>query len=388
MSDNESTSYLPESRTLQDCRELLFDRISKVQQDGWLPENLNLNRGPVRGLIELWAWGLFALYLFLDLILRQAFPERATGAWLDLHAKQVGLTRQAATKAEGVVIFYRTEASSSNVVIPAGRICKTQIDGAGNVYRYVTTEQAILQSGQTEVAVPVIAESYGRDSNATAGQINELTTPVQGIDGVYNAADWLTSEGADKETDDALLERYFLRWLEKGGCTKYAYESWARRATGVIAVAILDQHPRGQGTVDIIVKGAAGLPTDNLLEAVRAEIEPEYPVNDDWEVRAPESVAVTINAELEITEGDHDEIKAEVKTRIRALFTDPSTVDDIEPLEIGQDLTLDRLIHECLSVSGVKKVNWYSPTADIEVAADGLALLDSLTVETAKAEQA
>ena len=386
-----STTYLPETRTLANCRELLFARVGAVQQDGWLPDNLNLNRGPIRGLIELWAWGLYALYLFIDLILGQGFPERATGLWLDLHATQVGLTRQAATKAEGSVVFYRDDATAGNVVIAKGLICKTPADGAGEIYRFVTTEAAILKSGETEVEVPVLAETYGTGSNVTAGQIRELATPVTGIDGVRNDADWLTSEGADKETDDALRERYFLRWLEQGGCTKYAYESWARRATGVIAVTILDQHPRGQGTVDIVVKGAAGIPTEELLEAVRAEIEPEYPVNDDWEVRGPDAVSVTIEAELVLLpdyEGEASEIASEVEIRFRALFTDPSPVDDIEALQIGHDLTLDRLAHEALAVDGIKRVNWTSPEADVAVAEDALAVLDSLTLTTAVAGDA
>ncbi|MBF0590182.1 MAG: hypothetical protein HQL53_13760, partial [Magnetococcales bacterium] len=43
---------IPVEKSLEEVRTDLFNRISTVQQEGWLPSELNLNRGPVRGLIE------------------------------------------------------------------------------------------------------------------------------------------------------------------------------------------------------------------------------------------------------------------------------------------------------------------------------------------------
>ena len=377
---------IPVNKTLEEIRTDLFDKISSVQQDGWLPEFLNLNRGPIRGMIELWAWGLYQLYRLLAMILGQAFPGTATGDWLDLHCAQVNVTRKPGTKAKGTVYFTRT-GTSGNVPIPAGRIVKTRPDGQGNIYRYVTLEDIVLQDGATEVAAAVEAEEYGQGSNAAAGQICEISTTISGVDAVENRSGWLESEGANEEEDDELRERYTLAWLEVNGCTRHAYESWALSVTGVIAARILDQHPRGQGTIDVVLKGADGIPTQALIDAVDEVIQEKRPINDDVLVKGPTAVNVTINAELEITHGTAADILTEAENRLNALFTDPSTIPDVSPLQIGQDVTRDLLVSVIMAVDGVKKINWTSPAADVQVAEDGLAVLGSITLTSVAASE-
>lgn len=102
-----------------------------------------------------------------------------------------------------------------------------------------------------------------------------------------NPADWLVSEGADEETDASLQRRYALQWQANNGCTKFAYMAWALSVPGVASVSILDRHPRGQGTVDIVVRGADVLPTEALLQKVREAVAPNVPINDDWLVKGP-----------------------------------------------------------------------------------------------------
>jgi uncharacterized phage protein gp47/JayE len=195
------------SKNLDTIRQEMFDRLAAAQEEyaaaGWLPIRLNLNKGIVRGLIELWCWGLWQLYQFLALVLSQAFPDTATGAWLDLHCKQVGVTRQPSTRAVGVVHFTRA-GIAGNVPIPAGRVVRTKPDGAGRIYRYVTTAAAILPDGAGEIAVAVEAEDYGTAANATAGQICEIVTVIPGVDAVENRVDWLVTEGNDVEQEQRL----------------------------------------------------------------------------------------------------------------------------------------------------------------------------------------
>lgn len=316
---------IPIEKTLDDVRNDLFSQISSVQQAGYLPGFLNLNRGVVRGLIELWAWGLYQLYAFLASVLKQAFASTATGLWLVLHAAQVDLIPKAATKAKGTVYFTRT-GSSGNVNIPAGKIVKTLPDGEGNVYRFVTTVPVVLQDGQTEIAASVEAEEYGAGSNVVTGQITEIVTVIPGVDAVENRLSWLESEGTDKEKDEPLRQRYFLAWKALSGVTKYAYESWALSVTGVVSVKILDQHPRGEGTVDVIIKGTAGIPTQALIDAVDAVVQEERPINDNVEVKGPTAVNINIDAELELVFGTPADIVSEVENRINALFLGSTSI--------------------------------------------------------------
>jgi phage-related baseplate assembly protein len=374
------------SRSIEDIRAGLYARIDAVQSDyaarGWLPRRMNLNKGVIRGLIKIYAWGKWQIYTLFERLLKQSMPHYSAGEWLDLHAQSVGLQRKQATKAYGNVNFYRRESAGigGNIVVPAGRIVRTLPDGKGEIYRYVTTAAAVLPTGAEYTAVPVEAEEYGSAANAGVGQISELVTPVVGIGAVANAADWLTAEGADVEDDAGLIERITLRWLGNNGVTKYAYKAWALSVPGVISVEILDQHPRGQGTVGIVVRGSAVLPTEALLERVREAIAPEAPINDDWYVVPPTAVMTPVRGVLHYVAGlgDPDLLAREAELRVLALYADKSDYPEITPLAIGQDLPLDLLTAAVMTVAGVKSVDWASPAADVPVPKDGIARLASL----------
>lgn len=395
MQAREKTALPRVSRTIEEIRASVFGHVESVQDalaaKGFLPFRLNLNKGVVRGFIEIVCWGLWQLYTLLEKLLTQAVPRHASGEWLDLHADGVDLTRRPHTKTRGKVRFIRAAFSSreANITIPAGRIVRTLPDGTGQIYRYSTVDAAVLPAGADHVDVLVDAEDYGAASNASAGQICELVTPVEGVSGVTNEAGWLTSEGADEETDAQLRERYELVWRANNGCTKYAYKAWALSVPGVTSVSILDRHPRGQGTVDVVVRGADVLPTAALLEKVRAAIAPHTPINDDWLVKSPVPVAALIDGEIEVVAGDPDAIKAQAENRLRALFAETSPLADVAALQIGQDLTCDLLTHTVMAIDGVKRVTWLAPAEDVlAVPADGVARLESLTLRVAMAEEA
>lgn len=247
----------------------------------------------------------------------------------------------------------------------------------------------MLPAGTDFVDVLVEAEDYGAAANASAGQICELVTPVAGISGVTNPAGWLESEGANEESDAQLQERIALQWQANNGCTKHAYKAWALSVPGVTSVSILDRHPRGQGTVDVVVRGADVLPTAALLDKVRAAIAPHTPINDDWLVKSPVPVAALIDGEIEYVSGDPEAIKVQAENRLRALFAETSPLEGVAALQIGQDLTWDLLTHTVMAIDGVKRVTWKAPAADLLVVPDdGVARLESLNLRTVMAEEA
>ena len=378
-------------KTLNDVRTDMFGRLDEVHADyigkGYLPSALNLNRGPMRGLIELGNWGRHQLNRDITALIPQCFALYATGAWLDLHAADVLLTRKPELQATGQVVFSRRQ-PGGNVRIPEGRLVRTKPDGLGERYRFVTTAEAVLPENELTVAVPVVAESYGQASNVTAGAICEIVTAINGVDEVTNQADWLITEGADEEDDESLQRyRYFLRWMSISGLNKYFYESLAYSVPGVASVKVNDRHPRGQGTVDVYIKGAAGLPTQSLMDQVTAVIEENKPQIDDFVVLAPTPVPVDIELLLQITDGDHQAIALQVENRLRAMFQTPVKDLGVEILDINEDLTHSRIHYEALRSAGVKKVIIVSPAADLTVPVGGLAVLETLTVNTEAAEE-
>lgn len=378
------------SKSIGDIRAGLFERIEAVQDEyaarGWLPTRLNLNKGIVRGIIEIFAWGLWQLYNFLDRIHRQAVPIESSEEWLDVHAAQVDEARKPATKTRGNVLFLRGELAG-NIRIPAGRIVRTRPDGTGAIYRYVTDELAVLPDGAESVAVPVTAEEYGQGANAAVGQICELVTPVEGIGGVVNAADWLIEEGADEEGNISLRRRYVLAWQSKAGITRAAYEAAALSVPGVADVFVADQHPRGEGTVDVVVQGAAGMPTEKLLADVRAALDAAIVVNHDLLVKAPLPVPVDVDLTLELLSGDEAAILARAEAWIRSLFS-YSADEDIPRFSIGKDVIRDRIASGLVTIPGVKRVIWDSPVSDLEISAVSLALLQSLAVRPVWVDEA
>lgn len=362
-------------KTIPEIRAELFKHIEDVQAEyaakGWLPRRINLNNGVIRGLLEVFIYGIYQLYAFLAFTLQQAVPKTATGDWLDMHAESVDIKRRKATKAIGYAEFIRDPKSATNIKIDKGKILRTKPDGEGKVYRYVVIDNVVLAEGVASVKVKIQSEDYGVKSNATVGQICELITPIQGISSVTNSADWLISEGADDETDAELYNRYIYRWRAQAGVTADAYKASALSVTGVTDVYIDAEHPRGQGTIDVYILGAAGLPTDNLLSSVSTAIAQDIIINDDVLVLAPTIVLIDVAIEIELMFGALSEITAAAENQVRQYF---------KTLTIGGDVIKDRMATGIININGVKKINWTAPTADVDIPSGGIAVLNSLNV--------
>lgn len=181
--------------------------------------------------------------------------------------------------------------------------------------------------------------------------------------------------------------RYTLRWKSISGLNKYFYESLAFSVAGVSAVKVNDRHPRGQGTVDVYIKGAAGLPTQSLLDQVTEVIEEDKPQIDDFLVLAPTPVPADIDLNLQITDGDHETLKLAVENRIRAMFQTPKKNLGVKLLDINEDLTRSRIHYEALKNAGIKKVDINSPAVDLYVPIGGLAVLESLVIDSEVVEE-
>lgn len=330
----------------RDTDSIRQDLLNDARQT--LPAITNYNAGGVvRTILEIFARAVLQFYVLLSNVLRQCFVQTAEGEWLDLKAGEIGLTRKAATQATGLVRFGRT-ATSGNVVIPSGTILQTPIDTQGRRYRFFTSEERVLTTGNLQVSVPVTAEFPGAEYNVGGGTITELVSSVPGVTQVTNLPDWVTREGTDAETDPELRERYRLKWEELAqGATKMAYVGYAKEVNGVVDVEVDDHWPRGQGTVDVYITGTAGMPTQALLDEVQAVVNDRKPICSDARVLAPTAVPVNTTVHLFVLPGTpgQTEMAATASAVINALFIldDTYQVDDLR-FRIGQDVTQDRII--------------------------------------------
>ena len=83
MPTQEQTALPRVSRTIEEVRASVFGYVESAQDSlaarGYLPARLNLNKGVVRGLLEIFCWGYWQIYSLLERLLTQATPSSATG---------------------------------------------------------------------------------------------------------------------------------------------------------------------------------------------------------------------------------------------------------------------------------------------------------------------
>lgn len=309
---------------------------------------------------------IYALEIQSDWVKRQCFPQSAQGEYLDHHAQVRGLVRKQAACAEGVVRFYAQASSELARTIPAGTVCMT----AGLV-RFETLEEGALAAGEMWADVPVRAMAAGSAGNVGPGAISEMAVAPVGIAYCTNLAP--CAGGADEEDDESLRQRVLesFRTLPNGANAAY-YRQLALSEEDVAGCAVVPR-PRGVGSVDVVVASRGGLPGEDLLARLQAEMELRREIAVDVLVRAPETVNVDVSVQVAVAEGaDQTAVQAEVEQALRNYFTGA---------RLGESVLLAKLGSLIFGCRGVANYTITAPAADVEVAADVLPVLGSLTVE-------
>jgi len=334
----------------------------------------NFNVGSViQTTTEVFAEVVGELYAFGAEMLKQGFLDTATTFWLDRKAREFGLTRKPAVKAEGIVEYSRKTAKDTNVTIREGSIITTPQDQSGTQYRYFTTAEVVLLAGELSIEAPVIAETAGNAYNVGAGSISVMKTFISGVDVVTNLEDWLTVVGVDEESDAALRQRCFLAWdeLSQGG-TAAAYVSWALSVAGVKSAFVDDTLPRGEGTVDIYIMGEDDPPDPALIVAVQEVVDTNRPITADALVFAPEIVSGPVTLTVIPRAGyDTTAMETEIRRRLSVFFGDIDDPDlPIIPLGVGKDVIVSQIVGVVMAIPGVYSVVVDEPAADIIVDPD------------------
>lgn len=309
---------------------------------------------------------VYALWVQSEWVTRQAFPQTASGAYLDSHAQLRGLERKQAVAARGIVRFTAGETAQTPREIPAGTVCMT----AGLV-RFETAEAAVLPAGELWVDVPVQALTAGTAGNVAAGAILTMAVAPVGIVQCINPAP--CTGGADAETDEGLRQRVLdtFRRLPNGANAAF-YEQEALSFDQVAAAAVVPR-PRGTGSVDVVVTTAGGLPGQELLEELEDYFEQRREIAVDVQVRAPETETVHVQVQVAAAAGaDQAAVLERVENTLRGWFTGA---------RLGQSVLRARLGNLIFQCAGVENYVIVSPAADAAVQADVLPVLGTLTVE-------
>ncbi|TEB09132.1 baseplate J/gp47 family protein [Pelotomaculum propionicicum] len=372
-------------------QQLLDESKAKLKELKFRITNLRPG-GVFHTLMEIGHQGLADLYSLLGKITPQIYLDTATGFWLDFKAADYETYRWPAQKTLGNVVFGRN-APGGNKIIDAGKIVATEIDLSGNRLKYIVAAKTVLEAGQLEVAVPVKAEFEGAAYNVGAGQITFLLTYIDGIDYVRNDDGWITREGTDDEDDESLRARAKKKWNTLSvGPGADAYRYWASQVPGTVVIDVDDQHPRGQGSIDVIIASTSGIPTQSLIDAAQAMLDKKKalcanvlavgvePVVVDWDV------ILYVDHELaDLNEEDRTEqlaaIKAQGEEIIDIMFQYGDTEHaDIEKISIRYGVIREQAIGNLLKIDYVIKPVINQPAADVPVTSRQLAVKGTVNV--------
>lgn len=227
-------------------------------------------------------------------IISNLFVEYAEEDWLEVKAADYGKTRKQAVKTQGYVTIYRSDYENA-VKICKGHMFKTKPDTNGKELKYYCLRDTVIAAGEESGRVLVEAEESGAAYNVAAGKIIVSMIHIEGMDYMINEEGWLYLEGAEIEELESFRARIGESWSE---LTEVTTESKLKQAVmevdGVIGVKIDAQHPRGQGTTDIIIMGTMGTATPELLK--RAEEKTAYLKGnyDDFLYKSAEAVKINI----------------------------------------------------------------------------------------------
>lgn len=291
-------------------------------------------------------------------VLHRGFASTTFGTYLDLRCEERGITRRAAVKAVGQVEFTGVEGTQ----IPAGTRIATPADVITNTssVEFETIEPVtIANTGRATAQVRAI--EAGRNGLVPAQSIDVMVTPIKGVSGVNNPV--ATTGGADIESDESLLERFFLKVRSPGSSgNKANYMQWALDVAGVGGVQVLPLW-NGPKTVKVVLIDPEKRATSaEVVEAVQQYIDPVQgtgegmaPIGAEVTIVAAEEVPINIsvkltlanNATLEevkalMTKGTQDYLKQLAfkdklvrYTRIAAILLDIPPIIDFSELTIN-----------------------------------------------------
>lgn len=259
------------------------------------PSDIDKRQGSVTfDLLSPAAIELAQVYIELDNVLKFGFasPEQPS-PFLDLRAGEFGITRRPSMKAEGMLVF----GGSDGTVVPQGTIVTTDDP---DVIWFATATSATIEGGVATVLA--IAAEGGRRGNVATGRIKLVTGDLSGIVSVSNLEAF--KGGADTESDESLLLRYFdrVRTPATSG-NVWHYRQWALEVPGVGDVKVFPIW-NGNGTVKLaILSDDKRAPSDTTVQQVYQYVEERRPVGALVTVSPAIEVSINVTANLSLKPG-------------------------------------------------------------------------------------
>lgn len=204
----------------------LEELINAVKADlfGRFPDlDPNLANSFAANVAEVIAGGTNGLYGYIEWVSKQQFPDTADADGLDRLASNYGLSRLAATKADGTMTFTGSIGSS----VATG----DELVSASGIKYTIDTGFTLSATSEDHDVTAVIS---GEDGNLSASSTVSFVSVPIGMDSTVTVDSGGITGGTDRESDDELRVRILttLSSPPKGGKIE-DYELWATEATDV-----------------------------------------------------------------------------------------------------------------------------------------------------------
>lgn len=309
-------------------------------------------------------------------ILNNMFIRHAEGKWLELKAAEFSKSRKTAIKTQGYITINRNS-SDTALTITKAHIFKTKPDASGTELKYYAVADTLIPAGTKTGKVLVEAEKAGTQYNVSENQITVSMIYLEGIENITNDQDWIYLEGADEESYSSLRTRTLGSWEELSvNTTAGKLKSVVESLPGVMCAYVDDQHPRGQGTVDVIVIGTAGAASAELIQQAQQAIDTLRDNYEDYLVKPGEIVYQDVDITLHLRAGTSTTDVADVA---KTLISSAMRLSNRSEF----NLFLQDDIRYALksNIPGYRKTVFTSPATDVELAQDKVIMLGNITVQ-------
>ena len=270
---------------------------------------------------------LWLIDFMVETVFPNSFVKTASGQFLDLLAWAVNLERKPETAAHGAITFTREDVNSPYTVSAETVIKSPAINGV--VYRVIVDADTSFVDGEATLDVPCTAEETGVAYNLATGYYAILEEQIPGISSVTNGANWLTTPGAEEETNDELRDRIRNQFGTASDFhTDAVYRALISEFPGVKTDAIWFEHdaPRGPGTANAFVQFDFDAPVANYLADINKYITDDghHGHGDDLLVAQMPEQGQVLTASVwhdgDLTAAEITQLEADVDDFIRCAF--------------------------------------------------------------------
>lgn len=333
-------------------------RVPVLQATAWQTGSVPLS------LVENDAAVLEDVYALARVLAAGGFLDTASGPWLELLAFNVyGLVKFPGVTTVGTVRLTDL-ANGGPFTVSDGQVTVQAASGQ----RFTNVGSFTLPQGGF-VDVTFRAEQPGAAYNVGNNTITSLVTALPGVlpsNPPLPSGTWVTTQGADEESDELLRQRCRNRWPALGtGSPASAYDLWAKTADSSITRTRVRPSPTVEGQVEVYLAGSAGPAGPGAVAAADAYIQPRVPLTVTSLVQAASGLTVPVTATLFVFSGFQTQALIDATAAVQAYF---------RSVDIGGTVYLTALIEALMAPAGVRNVTVAAPTGDVALTATQVAV--------------